>query len=105
MTLEEALISVWRQAFESPESDIELDGKRFRLGRTRGKGLLIVEFSFDSQNLTAIEQNPQTSSRWAQMARQGKRIMQFSCSGRYFANVAEGQATKYSAWRSLGLPE
>ncbi len=105
MTLEETLISVWRQALEPEVEEVEIDGRGFRVGRTRSKGLRIVEFPFAGKTITGIEQNPATSSGWAEMAREGKRVMQFSCGGRYFGNVAEGELTKYSAWNSLGLPE
>lgn len=105
MTLEETLIHVWRQALEPEAEEIEIEGKSFKVGRTRSKGLRIVEFPFAGKTVTGIEQNPATSSRWAEMAREGKRVMQFSCGGRYFANVAEGKLMKYSAWEALGLPE
>jgi len=52
-----------------------------------------------------IEQNPKTASRWAELARQGNRIMQFRCSGRYVANVCEGKLLRYPAWKALELPE
>jgi len=35
------------------------------------------------------EQNPETKSRWAQMAREGKRVMYFLSEGRYIANVVK----------------
>ncbi len=52
-----------------------------------------------------IEQNPATNSRWAKMAQEGQRIMQFKVRGRYVANVAEGRLTRYPSWRGLGLPD
>jgi hypothetical protein len=105
MTLEETLIQVWRQALQQAAEQIEIEGTNSKVGRTRGKGLRIVEFSYAGKMITGIEQNPATSSRWAEMARQGMRVMQFSCGGRYFANVAEGKVMKYSAWTALGLPD
>lgn len=38
----------------------------------------------------------QTKSRWAQMARSDKHVMQFLSEGRYFANVVDEKATFYS---------
>ncbi|PYV18830.1 MAG: hypothetical protein DMG21_03875 [Acidobacteria bacterium] len=105
MTLGEALVEVWRQALENGKDTVELDGERFRVNTTRGKGLRIVSFKVGSHGFDGIEQNPQTSSRWAELAREGKRIMQFSVSRRYVANVCEGKLLRYPAWKSLGLPE
>jgi hypothetical protein len=45
--------------------------------------------------LEGLEQNPQTKSRWAQMARSGKKVMQFLSEGRYAANVVDGKVTLY----------
>jgi hypothetical protein len=42
-----------------------------------------------------IEQNPKTKSRWAAIARSGKKVMQFIQDGRYVAVVADGKATLY----------
>ena len=110
MTLGEALVEVWRQGLEAGKDTVELEGERFRVRRTRG-GLRIVSFragppgQAGSHGFDGIEQNPQTSSRWAQLAREGKRIMQFSVNRRYVANVCEGKLLRYPAWNSLGLPE
>jgi hypothetical protein len=43
-----------------------------------------------------FEQNPKTTSRWAQMARSGKKVMQFIRDGRYVAVVADGKLTLYA---------
>jgi len=45
--------------------------------------------------LRGLEQNPNTKSRWAQLAREGKKIMQFLNEGRYIANVIDGKAQFY----------
>ncbi|MFB3923633.1 MAG: hypothetical protein ACE145_18060 [Terriglobia bacterium] len=105
MTLGEALISVWRQALGEGSDTVELEGERFRVGRTRAKKLRTVEFEFGGHRLDGIEQNPQTGSRWAELAREGKRIMQFSVNRRYVANVCEGKLLRYPVWKSLNLPE
>jgi len=42
-----------------------------------------------------IEQNPKTKSQWAQMARSGKKVVQFIQDGRYVAVVADGKVTMY----------
>ena len=100
MKLEEALISVWRQALEENANIVELEGRRYPVRRTQKRRLRQVDFEFGGESLRGIEQNPETSSRWAEMARAGKRIMQFTAGGRFFANVAEGKVTLYR--RSVG---
>jgi hypothetical protein len=43
--------------------------------------------------IRGLEQNPDTKSNWAQMARAGKKVMQFLSEGRYVANVVDGKVT------------
>ena len=62
-----------------------------------------MDFEQGDLQLIGIEQNPRKSSRWAHLARRGKRVMQFSCQGRYIGNVCEGRLTRYGAWRDLSL--
>jgi len=50
---------------------------------------------FDGNEIPGLEQNPQTKSRWPQMARSGKKVMQFLSEGRYVANVVDGKLTLY----------
>lgn len=105
MTLGETLISVWQQALVEGKAEVELDTEVYPVGHTRAKGLRTVAFEFGPHQLEGIEQNPETGSRWAELARQGKRIMQFSVGRRYFANVCDGKLLRYPAWRALDLPE
>jgi hypothetical protein len=55
-----------------------------------------VDFLFDGNELRGLEQNPERKSRWAQMARSGKKVMQFLSEGRYLANVVDGKVNFYS---------
>jgi hypothetical protein len=105
MTLGKTLISVWRQALAEGKGRVELERKFYPITISRAKKLRMVEFAFSTYRIIGIEQNPKTSSRWAVMARQGKRVMQFRCQGRYVANVCEGELLHYPAWRALELPE
>ena len=105
MTLGDGLISVWQQALGERRDEVELEGKTYRVTVFRSKGLRMVEFEFGPDAIVGIEQNPKTASRWAELARQGNRIMQFRCSGRYVANVCEGKLLRYPAWKALELPE
>ena len=95
MNFEEALISVWRQALVDGGEKVKLNGRLFPVRRTPKKRLRQVDFDFDGQAVRGLEQNPQTSSRWAQLARQGHSIMQFLSEGRYIANVVDGKVTFY----------
>jgi hypothetical protein len=105
MTLGETLISIWQQVLAEGKSPIELEGKTYSVGSTRAKKLRTVRFEFGGHWLDGIEQNPETTSRWAALAREGKAVMQFSHQHRYVANVCEGTLTRYPAWQALRLPE
>ena len=105
MTLVETVVSVWRQVLEEGKQVVEVEGKTYAVGRTRAKKLRTVSFEYQSHRLDGIEQNPATTSQWAALAREGKRILQFSCEHRYVGNVCEGELTRYPAWFALGLPE
>ena len=47
------------------------------------------------ENIRGLEKNPDTKSRWAQMARAGKKVMQFLSDDGYLANVVDGRVTVY----------
>lgn len=104
-TLGETLISIWQQVLAERKSAVEIHRTQYAVGVTRSSRLRTVEFTFRRYRFAGIEQNPDTSSRWAALAREGQRIMQFNCDGRYVANVCDGKLTRYPAWRSLNLPE
>lgn len=105
MTLGELLVRAWQQAIVEDRAEVELAGRNYRVTRTRAQGLRIVTFSFQDHLIEGIEQNPEKASRWAKLAQEGKRIMQFRINRRYIGNVCEGQLLRYPAWRSLGLPD
>jgi hypothetical protein len=102
VTLEEALISIWRQALVEMASAVKLDGREYPIRRTPKRGLVQVDFSFEGQNLRGLEQNPETKSRWAQLARAGKPVMQFLSGGRYIAVVVDGKTTTYGSSKGTG---
>jgi hypothetical protein len=93
--LEQALKAVWRQGLVERARTVELEGKSYSVRRTPRRGLAQVDFSFEGREIRALEQNPETKSRWAQLARSGKKVMQFLEGGRYIANVADGDVTVY----------
>ncbi len=97
--LQETLIAVWRQAMVEQAQAVEVEGRRYPVQRTRRQQLRQVDFTFDGQELRGLEQNPRTPSGWAQMAREGKKVMQFLQAGRYLAVVADGKITVYGPGR------
>jgi hypothetical protein len=94
--LAEALVAVWRQAMVENAKVVQLDGKSYPVRRTPRRNLRQVDFTFDGQAIRGLEQNPETQSRWAQLARAGQKVMQFLVEGRYIGNVANGKVTLYS---------
>ena len=98
-TLEDALISVWRQALLENAPTITLDDESYPVRRTSRSKLREVDFKFEGAALRGVEQNASTSSHWAKLAQQGKKVMQFLADGRYVANVVDGKVTVYQALR------
>ena len=102
MTLEEAMVAVWRGTLVEDKAEVELDGQRFRVRATPKKRLREVDFVFEGQALRGLEQNPKTESRWAQLAREGHKVMQFLDAGRYVGNVVDGKVTLYGEKKKGG---
>jgi hypothetical protein len=94
-SLEETLISVWRQSFVEEAKAVSVDGRSFPLRRTSRSRLCEVDFAFEGKTLRGLEQNPKTASRWAKLAREGKEVMQFLDTGRYVAVVVDGKVQLY----------
>lgn len=97
MTLEEAMVAVWRAALEEGKKEVELDGQKFAVRETPRRRLREVDFVFGGQVLRGVEQNPETGSNWARLTREGHKVMQFLVAGRYVGNVVDGRVTKYGA--------
>lgn len=81
-SFDEVLKAVWRQALVENADAVKVDAERYPVTRSKTKRLRQVEFDFDENTIIGIEQNPKTKSRWAQMARSGKKVMQFIQDGR-----------------------
>jgi hypothetical protein len=94
-SLEETLISVWRQAIVEGVKVVALHDEEFTVRRTSRSRLREVDFQFEGHELRGLEQNPETGSRWAQLARQGKKVMQFLKQRRYVAVVVDGKVQFY----------
>src|SRR6516162_6374169 len=82
-SFEETLIEVWRKALVDNAKAVELGAERYPVRRTPKHGLRQVDFMFDGNEIRGLEQNPETKSQWAQLARSGKKVMQFLSDGRY----------------------
>jgi hypothetical protein len=93
--LEETLISVWQQALVNDAKSVTLEDRHFSVRRTSRSHLREVDFQFDGHELRGLEQNPETASRWAHMARKGKKVMQFLQQRRYIAVVVDGKVQFY----------
>jgi hypothetical protein len=91
--------------FAEGRQKVDLEEKQYPLGLFRAKNLRNVDFSYGELSIVGIEQNPATNSRWAGLAQEGNRIMQFRCEGRYVTNVCEGDLLRYPAWEGMGLPD
>jgi hypothetical protein len=76
VSFEETLVSVWRQSLVDGVENVTLD--------------------LDGATVRGLEQNPQTSSHWADLARKGHIVMQFLSEGRYIGNVVDGKVTLYA---------
>lgn len=74
---------------------VKLGAESYPVTRSKTKRLRQVAFAFDGHTIMGIEQNPKTKSRWAAMARSGKKVMQFIQDGGYIAVVADGKVTMY----------
>jgi hypothetical protein len=93
--IEEVLVSVWRQTLVDGANSIVIDGTIYLVKTTARHALKQVDFRFDGHELRGLEQNPDTKSKWAAMAREGKRVMQFLEGGRYLAVVVHGKMKMY----------
>ena len=94
-SLEDVIISVWRQALVDGANSVEIEGHTYPVKRTPRRGLKQVDFRFEGKDLRGLEQNPDTKSRWAAMARAGKKVMQFLDGGRYVGVVCDGKVKMY----------
>ena len=96
MNLEETLVSVWQQAFAVNAKTVSLGEATYPIRRTSRSKLREVDFKFGDTTFRGVEQNPGTNSRWAKLAREGKKVMPFLVDGRYVAGVVDGKVTLYN---------
>src|SRR5437764_10121092 len=96
ISLEDALLNVWRQSLVENKKTVTLEAESFPVRSTAKRKLKQIDFQFDGKELRGLEQNPDTKSRWAAMARNGKQVMKFLEGGRYIAVVADGRVHLYA---------
>jgi len=99
-SLDEILISVWRQALVEDADSVRLGTESYPVTNSKAKHLRLVAFAIAGDEIMGIEQNPKTKSRWAALARSGKKVMQFIQDGKYVAAVADGKVTMYGKSRA-----
>jgi hypothetical protein len=63
--IDDAFISVWRQALVEQKKIVSVGGATFPVRRTSKHRLAQIDFEVDGVEFRALEQNPQTKSRWA----------------------------------------
>lgn len=98
-SIDKALLSVWQQALIDQQKIVKVDGSTFSIRRTSKNHLAQVDFEVNGQEFRGLEQNPQTASRWAKMARDGSKVMQFLQAGRYVGVVSDGVLKRYGSSR------
>jgi hypothetical protein len=94
-SLEEVFIGVAEQVLVQNRKIITVAGDTFSVIATPRHKLKQINFRFDGREFRGLQQNPDTKSRWAEMARSGKKVMQFLEAGRYLAVVADGKLISF----------
>ena len=95
LSLDSILVSVWQQSLIDKKKAIDLDGETYSVRQTSKSKLKQIDFRFEDRDLRGLEQNPNTKSRWAKLAREGNQVMQFLEHGRYIAVVVDGKVHLY----------
>jgi hypothetical protein len=98
-SLEDALVSVWREVLVENAKTVTLGDETYPVRRTSRSKLREVDFKCSGMALRGVEQNATTNSRWAKLAREGRKVMQFLADRRYVAVVVDGKATLYQSLR------
>lgn len=81
---------------------VTVDGQngsqKIRMKRTGSGRLRMVQFPLDGRMIEAIEQNPEKTSRWAELARKKHQVVQFIdlASHKYVGVSVDGKAREYA---------
>src|ERR1700737_5238823 len=95
--IDDAFISVCRHALVEQKKIVSVGGATFPVRRTSKNRLAQIDFQVEGIGFRGLEQNPQTKSRWAKIAREGAKVMQFLRAGRYVGVVVDGVLKHYSS--------
>jgi hypothetical protein len=95
MNLEETLLAVWQQSLVDNLKIVTLSNETYSVRTTAKQKLKQIDFKFEGRDLRGLEQNPNTKSRWAKMAKEGDKVMQFLEGGTYLGVVADGKVHLY----------
>ena len=95
--IDDAFLSVRRHALVEQKKIITVGDATFSVRRTAKHRLAQIDFEASGVEFRGLEQNPQTKSRWAKIAREGAKVMQFLRAGRYVGVVADGVLQHYSS--------
>ena len=95
--LDQAFLEVWRQAMVDEAKTVSLGDRIYPVIKTAGKRLRQVSFEVDGTDYRGLEQNPNTKSHWAELARKGSKVVQFLQSGKYVAVIVDGKITHLSS--------
>jgi hypothetical protein len=94
-SFEETATAIWKQALVENKSVVTIGGERYPVTTSKAKKLRQVVFDFDGESFIGIEQNPKTKSRWAKLARDGQKVMQFLQAHKYVAVIVAGNFIPY----------
>jgi len=84
--------------------EVEVEGQRLRVRRTSSGRFRILTFTMRGRQFTAIEQNPDKPSQWAQLVRSGHQIVQLKdCASKRFGAVpVDRKINEYGAKKNSG---
>ncbi len=75
--LSDVLLDVWSQVLLHNSNIVRLGSEQFSVSTSKNRRFRHVEFTFGGKTIVGIQQNPDTKSNWAKMARAGIKVMQF----------------------------
>jgi galactose mutarotase-like enzyme len=76
---------------------VDVEGQSAPVRRISRQRLKTAAFCIDGHQYQAIEQNPEKPSRWGQLARSGRQVVQIKDAekNRFVAVVVDGEVTYY----------
>jgi len=79
------------------QKTVKVGGLSIPVERTGSQRLRTVAFQLGDREYQAIEQNPEKPSRWAQLARDGHKVVQFRdvSTNKYVAVSVDGNVKMY----------